>query len=171
MKILLLNPPFSAKSGSAVGGKSGKFSRTSRSPAITKSWTLYYPFWLAYATGVLEKEQFKVKLVDGPAQGINENDILNIAKGFKPDLVVIDTSTPSIYSDVKIAASIREVVQDSFVVLVGTHPSALPEETLRLSDSVDAVARGEYDYTIRDLARTLNSDRNLKSVLGLTFKD
>jgi len=43
MKILMLNPPFLPK-----------FSRTSRSPAVAKGGTIYYPIWLAYATGVLE---------------------------------------------------------------------------------------------------------------------
>src|SRR3989304_2567951 len=45
MKILMLNPPFLPK-----------YSRFSRSPAVTKSGTIYYPIWHAYATGVLEKE-------------------------------------------------------------------------------------------------------------------
>lgn len=161
MKILLLNPPF----------KGGRFSRPSRSPAITKSGTLYYPFWLAYATGVLEKEGFDTSLIDAPAKGYSEEDVMRIAKDSRPDLVVVDTSTPSIYSDVKIAEAIKNVLKDTFVVLIGTHPSALPEETLRLSESVDAVARGEYDYTIRDLAKALDSDKNFRSVLGISFRD
>ena len=53
MRVLLLNPPFKSEYG--------RFSRTSRSPAISKGGTLYYPIWLAYATGVLEKEGFEVK--------------------------------------------------------------------------------------------------------------
>lgn len=161
MRILLLNPPF----------KDGAFSRTSRSPAITKSGTLYYPFWLAYATGVLEKEGFEPRLVDGPAQRLSKDNVIDIAKDFKPDLVVVDTSTPSIYSDVKIAESIKNDLKETFVILVGTHPSALPDQTLFLSESIDAVARGEYDYTIKDLAKALDSDRNLRSVSGMSFKN
>src|SRR3990167_8180363 len=151
MKILMLNPPFLPK-----------FSRFSRSPAVTKSGTLYYPIWLAYATGVLEKENFETRLIDGPGQGLSDEDILNIVKDYQPDLVVIDTSTPSIYNDVKIAESVKRNLRDSFVILVGTHPSSLPEETLRLSESIDAVARGEYDYTIRDIAETLRSGQELR---------
>ena len=161
VKALLLNPPF----------KDGKFSRTSRSPAITKSGTLYYPIWLAYAAGVLEKEGFGVKLIDAPAAGLTVKACGEIARDYKPDLAVIDTSTPSIYSDVETAALIKENVKDAFVTLVGTHPSALPHETLGLNSSIDAVARGEYDYTIRDLARALASDGKLKSVSGISYRD
>ena len=41
MNIFFVNPPFKAEYG--------KFSRESRSPAITKSGALYYPLWLIYA--------------------------------------------------------------------------------------------------------------------------
>lgn len=161
MKILFLNPPF----------KDGRFSRASRSPAITKSGTLYYPIWLAYAAGLLEKESFEVKLVDAPAAGLSKNDSLKIAVGFNPDLVVIDTSTPSIYSDIEMGALIKDAVKDAFIILVGTHPSALPGETLDLSRAIDAVAIGEYDYTIRDLARILNNGKDLKSIAGISYRD
>ena len=161
MKILLINPPF----------KNGKFSRASRSPAITKSGTLYYPIWLAYASAVLEKDGFDVKLVDCPAGRMTKADCVKIARAYEPAMVVIDTSTPSIYSDVETAGLIKGAHKDAFTVLVGTHPSALPEETLRLDRAVDAVAVGEYDYTIRDLARALRSDRNLKTVAGISYRD
>lgn len=159
MKILVLNPPFKRK-----------FSRTSRSPGVAKGGTIYYPFWLAYAVGVLEERGFNVKLVDAPAEGLTIEDVVNKIKDFSPRLVVLDTSTPSIYSDVKAGEKLKEIFPDSFVVLVGTHPSALPEETLLLSKEVDAVARGEYDYTLRDLACALQDGKDLQSVEGLSFK-
>jgi len=159
MKILTLNPPFLPK-----------FSREQRSPAVTKSGTLYYPMWLAYATGVLEEEGFDVRLVDAPAQGQGLDEIMDIVKDFRPDMAVVDTSTPSIYNDVKVAAKIKEILPDCTTVLVGPHVSALPEETLKLDPGVDAVAREEYDYTVRDLARAVEEGRDLKGVQGITFR-
>lgn len=159
MKVLFLNPPFM-----------GRFSRSQRSPAVTKSGTLYYPVWLAYATGVLEKEGFQVKLIDAPARGLKPDDIFKIAKDFNPRLIVVDTSTPSIYNDVKISSQLKANLSDSFIVLVGTHVSALPDESLNLDEKIDAVARGEYDYTVRDLAIALEAKSNLKTIEGLSFK-
>lgn len=155
----MLNPPFLPK-----------FSRNSRSPAVTKGGTVYYPIWLSYATGVLDKEGFDVKLIDAPARGLNLEDVLKLAKEFNPKLIVCDTSTPSIYSDIKVAEKLKESI-DSFITLVGTHPSALPEETLKISDKIDAIARKEYDYTLRDLAHTLGEGKDLKSIPGLSFRE
>lgn len=154
----MLNPPFLPK-----------FSRNSRSPAVTKGGTIYYPIWLSYATGVLEKEGFDVKLIDAPAQDLSENDVIEIAKDFGPGIVVFDTSTPSILNDVKILERIKDVTK-CFTVMVGTHVSAMPDQTMKLSKKIDAIARREYDYTLRDLVKTMKEKGNLKSVLGLTFR-
>lgn len=158
MKILMLNPPFLTK-----------YSRNSRSPAVTKAGTIYYPIWLAYATGVLEKEGFEVKLIDAPAQGLSLEDIIEIAKEFEPKMVVVDTSTPSIYEDMKVASRLKDAT-GAFLVLVGTHVSALPEETLKASEDVDAVAVQEYDYTLPNLARSLEHKKDLKNVKGVVLR-
>jgi len=160
MRILLLNPPFLKK-----------FSRPQRSPAVTKSGTLYFPIWLAYAAGVLEDAGFEVDLVDAPADGFDLDYCLRRAKQFAPNLIVLDTSTPSIYNDVEIAGKIKDSLPESFVVLVGTHVSALPEETLDIDQRVDAIGQHEYEYTLRDLASALLNNDDLHTVKGLVFKD
>lgn len=160
MKVLFLNPPFK-----------GKFSRTSRSPAVTRGGTIYYPFWLAYATGVLDKEGFEISVIDGPAEGYNSDETVKKVIKIRPQLIVVDTSTPSIYSDIKVVERLKELLPNSYIVLVGTHPSAVPEETLKLSDKLDAVAKKEYDYTIRDLAYCLENEDNLRNVEGLIFRE
>ncbi len=159
MKVLLLNPPFFPR-----------YSRSQRSPAVTKSGTLYYPVWLAYATGVLEQRGIEAKLIDAPAQGLTKQDVKKIVMDFNPGLIVVGTSTPSIYNDVSFSADLKKELPDSFITLVGTHVSALVEESLDLNENIDAIARGEYDYTIADLAETLGEKGDLTSVLGITFR-
>ena len=160
MKIMTLNPPFMPK-----------FSREQRSPAVTKSGTLYYPMWLAYATGVLEQEGFEVKLVDAPAQSKGMKEVVDFLEYFRPEMAVLDTSTPSIYNDVKVAAKVKQILPHCTTVLVGPHVSALPEETLKLDPAaIDVIARGEYDYTLRDLARAVEKQSDFEEVLGITFR-
>ncbi|NLI10657.1 MAG: radical SAM protein [Elusimicrobia bacterium] len=167
MKILLMNPPFKPQYG--------KFSREQRSPAITKSGTFYYPMWLAYATGLLEKNGHECILLDAPAERIDYNECILRLDGFKPDLIVVDTSTPSIYNDVSIAADLKKRY-GAFVVLVGPHPSALPEDTLRIDENVDAVAMREYDYILVNLAALLEarsgqpSKEDLLGIKGIAFR-
>lgn len=163
MRVLLLNPPFKTEHG--------KYSRDQRSPAITKSGTLYYPVWLAYATGILERAGYAAKLLDACADLIPLEQTVAIVADYAPDVVVLNTSTPSIHNDVRVAEEIKRRLPQSFIVCVGTHPSALPAETLALTAAINAVARREYDYTILDLVRTLEQQLALAGVLGITYRD
>ncbi len=162
MHILLLNPPFLEKYG--------KFSRSQRSPAITKSGTLYYPMWLAYAAGLLEQHGFTITLWDCPADCIPFNRVEDFIRHQQPDLVVLDTSTPSISSDLEAGDVIKALKPSSFVLLVGPHVSALPEETLSSSRFVDGVAIQEYDYTVLDLATALRDHTSPSEVPGLCLR-
>ena len=65
MNIYFINPPFKAEYG--------KFSRESRSPAITKSGALYYPLWLIYAALYSSKQGHNVSFLDAPAKQLNED--------------------------------------------------------------------------------------------------
>lgn len=159
MNIYMLNPPFHRK-----------FSRSQRSPAVIKSGVIYYPIWLAYATGVLEKTGFHVRLVDAPARGLNLADVLQQIDEFKPRFVVLDTSTPSIENDLGVAESIHARIPDAFIALVGPHVTALPAEVLNSSSAVNAVARGEYDFTLRDLAKCVEGGSDLSTIEGISYR-
>jgi radical SAM superfamily enzyme YgiQ (UPF0313 family) len=164
MRIVALNPPFLPK-----------YSRESRSPAVAKSGTLYYPMWLAYSVGYLEKNGHDVLLIDAPAAGLNIEQVIGKIIEFKPDMVILDTSTPSIYSDVEIGVRLKESIEKLFLVLVGVHVSALPNETLALNSNIDAVAFGEYDATLVELAALLEKkgkdDTQLALVSGIAFRN
>jgi len=159
MKLLLLNPPFLKN-----------FSRQSRSPCVTKGGTLYYPYFLAYATGAVEKAGLTAKLVDAVANDWSREQTVGFAKEFNPGLIVIDTSTPSMVNDMQVADALKEALPDAHITLVGTHPTALPEEVLN-GCKADSVCRGEYDHTVRDLAIALKEGKPLKTVDGLNFKE
>ena len=159
IKAVFINPPFLEN-----------FSRPQRSPAVTKSGTLYFPMWLCYAAGYLEKCGHEIDLIDAPAAGLSKDTVFNRVAEFSPRLVVLETSTPSIYNDVAFCQELKGEIEGLFVVLVGTHVSALPEESLNLSEAVDAVALGEYDETIRDLAAVLVSGGDFSGVQGICYR-
>lgn len=164
MKVYFVNPPFKSEYG--------KFSRENRSPAVTKSGTVYYPLWLIYAAAICKEDGFEVEFLDAPAKPLNWAQSMDIIKehGDGTKLFVVSTSTPSIYNDVKFGAELKDKYPDAVVVLVGTHPSALPEQTLQISDKIDCVTRKEFDYIVRDLARAIKDGKDFSGVKGLTYR-
>lgn len=157
MKITALNPPFLPD-----------FSRGQRSPAVTRSGTLYFPVWLAYATGALEQAGFEVDLIDAPADGLDRDQVIARIDRYDPRLIIIETSTPSIISDVEIADIIAS--SGRFTVLVGTHPSALPEETLEMGEEFQGVVIGEYELPLTELAARLDSGADPLGTPGLCLR-
>lgn len=159
MRVLLLNPP-----------NKYKISKTSRWPEWTKSGTLYYPFWLAYATSVLMESKHKPLLLDAIAKNMDFSMTLEKISDFKPDMIVMESTTPSIHRDAEFAARVKKMT-DVAMVFTGRHVTATTEETMKMFKSIDIVARGEYDYTVLDIANELNNGHNLKEVLGITFRE
>jgi len=159
MKIYLLNAPFHRN-----------YSSHQRSPAVTKSRTLYYPIWLAYAAGLLEARGFDVRLVDGPGEDIDFEAAIRRGQEFEPSLCVVATTTPSIQNDIRAAEALKAAT-GAYTVLVGTHTSAKPDETLLAAPSVDAVTRKEYDWTLLALAEHLASGGgDPVGIQGLTWR-
>jgi len=157
VKAAVINAPF-------LGGR---FSRTSRSPAINKSGTLYWPFWLAHGTGALEQAGFETLFLDCPAEGISEDEMLGRVGEASPKLIAVDTSTASIYSDLRLASMLKSADPEARVFLLGTHASALPEQCLRLAPTLDGVIIGECDRTLVDLAGAIEGGSCLDGVAGL----
>jgi radical SAM superfamily enzyme YgiQ (UPF0313 family) len=144
------------------------FGRSMRWQDTGRAGTLYYPIWLSYATAVVEQEH-RVRLVDAPAWDWGLKDILEDIKRFKPDLVVVDSSFPSLKNDIKVAEKIKKESR-SIIVLVGPPTSQFSEEILR-STGVDIVARYEYDFTIMDVAEALEEGKDLRGIRGIAYKE
>ncbi|MBU1565904.1 MAG: radical SAM protein [Proteobacteria bacterium] len=155
MKVLVINEPY-------VKG----FNRSQRWAARTRGRVLRAPDWLAYATAVLEEAGIDVRLFDFPAEGWDKQELRRLVKAEAPDYVVLDSTTPSIYSDIECAGICKEEAQVR-VIMVGPHASALPEETLEIAKgAVDVICVGEYDYTVRDI---IQADPHFQNVPGICY--
>lgn len=154
-KVLVLNEPFVKD-----------FCRTQRWAARTRGRVLRSPDWLAYSAAVLEQGKIDVELYDFPALGWDKKKLANLVKKKKPDFVVLDSTTPSIYSDIECAGIVKDN-STAKVIMVGPHISALPEETLLMAKGkVDVGCLGEYDYTVREVVNNFN---DLDSVPGIAY--
>ncbi len=159
MRVLFLNPPFHPR-----------FSREQRSPAVTKSGTLYYPKWLATATGVAIKSRHNVDLVDAPASNVSVAEVLHRIQAKNIEALVCDTSTPSILNDISVIETLVAARPSLHVLMVGRHVSSLPRETLALSSALEAVAVREYEYTVRDWLEAKACGADLANIQGLVWR-
>jgi hopanoid biosynthesis associated radical SAM protein HpnJ len=138
MKPLFLNPPTYEDFDGGAGA------RYQASREVTSFW---YPTWLCFPAGMIEGS----RVVDAPVQKLTLEDCLAIAQDF--DMVVMYTSTPTLHLDIETARRIKERKPSTITVFTGPHVTVLPEESLTAAKgAVDVVCRGEFDYTVKELA-------------------
>jgi anaerobic magnesium-protoporphyrin IX monomethyl ester cyclase len=162
--VFVLNPPVTED-----------FCRSARWAARSRGRVQRHPDWLLTAVAVLEVAGFSVDFLDGPALNLERQEVLSALKKSRPGLLVLHTTTPSIDSDLTYASLAKELLPNCRTFAVGPHVTAEPEDTLkRANGALDAVVRGEYDVTLRELANLASSNWNssrLSEVSGISYLD
>jgi hopanoid biosynthesis associated radical SAM protein HpnJ len=151
MSALFLSPP------SFDGFDGGAGARYQAKREVTSFW---YPTWLAQPAALVPGS----RLLDCPPHNIGVEECLKIADGY--DHVIINTSTPTLKNDSKVAEAIKERRPKTKIGFVGAHAAVLPTETLKASPAIDWVGRKEFDFTCKEVAE----GRSLETVAGLSFK-
>ena len=132
--------------------------------------TSWAPLTLAIIAAILREDGFSVHLKDCSNDGISFEDLRNFIQELKPRLVIVNTSTPSITGDLKIADLTKEIDSSIKTIFFGIHVTALPNETLKANANVEFIACGEPEYTLRDFALVLRDNRPVDSVKGMIYR-
>lgn len=157
MKVYLLNPPYMPH-----------FERGARWQDTGRAGTLYYPIWLSYASALLELDH-EIRLVDAPAWGWTTKEVLDDIGKFNPDILVTDSSFPSLENDSKVLNEIKSEFKDLLSILVGPPASQFSKEILARSGA-NIVARWEYDFTLKEIADVYDRKANFKDIKGISYK-
>lgn len=142
MRVAFLNPTF---------GKD--FTKSARWFARSRGRVQRHPDYFATAAGTMRAAGHEIMFLDAQAKNMANEDVLPRLATFAPDMVVYQTTTPSIFADIDAARSVKDRFPDALNVMIGPHVTAEWRDTLVQADGcVDAVCVGEYDYTLTDLA-------------------
>ncbi|MCK4532387.1 radical SAM protein [bacterium] len=163
MRIYFINPPVS---------NTTKQIREGRCMLNAGAWSsLWSPVSLALcAAKVRTNKEMEVKLIDCVAERINFPKLSAMVKDFYPDLVVINTSTPSIESDLRTIKYVKDVNRKIRTAIIGIHGSVLTKDCFYLSADLDFIIRGEPEYTVYDLTLAINDNKDLSLVRGISYR-
>jgi len=147
-RVLLSNPPWFMTEQNRWGIRAG-----SRWPfTIPQGSNGYYPFpfSLAYATSYLRANGIQAHMVDSILTRESLESYFRRIQEINFDWMIIETSTPSIDYDLKIA---EEVSKYAKVALAGPHASVFAEEMMA-KPFISAVLRGEYEKNALQLVKS-----------------
>src|SRR5215467_240050 len=151
MKTLLLNPPsFENFDGGA----------SSRWPATREIESYWYPVWLTYPAGMIPGS----RLLDASPHKVNWQQTVEICKDY--EFLVLFTSTVGLQSDIKLIRKIKEANPGMRIAFVGPHGHIKPDETLKSSEDIDFVTRGEFDHSVTEYAH----GKPLSEIQGVSYR-
>ena len=167
MKLLLLNSPW-INNEKEYGIKSG--TRWAAIRQKDRSMPYFpFPYFMAWSKTVLKKVGIEAHIKDAIAEEMTAGACLDYVNGLKPDLVVIEAFTPSIYADLDFAKTVKEKI-GAKVAFCGAHVSALPEEVLK-NLQVDFILIGEYTYALREICSQIALGKNDFGLIpGIAFR-
>ncbi len=159
MQVLIINPPWPGK---GFGTRSQNRIIKHRSDKF-----LQYPIFLAYSAAQIKKSGFGVTYIDSVIQDLDSDQTITEAKKRHPDVIFMETTTPSIEADYRSLTSLKAAT-GARIIVGGPHATYFHKEVLAECEAIDVVIRHEFDTKIADVVANLNS---LETVNGVTYRN
>ncbi|MBT3985312.1 radical SAM protein [archaeon] len=155
MKVLVLNPPV----------KGVKFSRDGRCQSEENTWLDTFPPTALISIAGAVREKYNLKLIDCMGSDINYESCLELVKKFNPDFTIVNTSTPTIDTDVEVARRIKEKT-NSKIMMYGEHVTSQTHKLFeKYPKIIDFAIRGEPETPIM---KVLEGNLKAEGVATLT---
>lgn len=152
MRILFTNVPWYGEGwhGIKAGCRWPFILNTPKPPADTLGFYNTYPFFLGYAAAYLKfkANNEQTYFYDALAHAHTYDTFYEYTAKLDPEIVVIETSTPSIDNDLEVAKSLKK--KGSEIALVGPHASVYAEALIKLP-FVDYILQGEFEVSAYEM--------------------
>ena len=130
-----------------------------------------FPFFIAYTASVLSEAKFNVYVIDGVALNMDENEFMGKAVALKPGLIVMETAMHAFNYDAALAKNLKTALPESLIAFSGPFATVYAEKILSDYRFIDYALLGEFEYTTRDLAKSIRAGNPYPELRGLAFRN
>lgn len=130
----------------------------------------YPPLNLLYLATALKRAGHDVRVLDANALRMGDEDILQEARNYDPDLIGSPLYTEIMAPVYRMLSAFHDALPNARIVMGGPHASALPGETLENYPFVDYILRGESEESIASLTNALANDLPMAEIDGLSYR-
>ena len=148
MRVLIINPPWPGK---GYGTRSQNRIIKHRSDKF-----LQYPIFLAYSASQLRDAGFDVFYIDSVIQDFDMTQTLHKVKEVNPDIIFMETTTPSIEADYQSLSRLKDAT-GSKIIVGGPHATYFHREVLQECQAIDVVIRHEFDTKIAGVVSNIKT--------------
>lgn len=130
---------------------------------------LPFPFFLAYTTALLLKEKHNVNVLDAIALDYDDDQFLKESKDVCPEVILFETTTPTIEHDLYIARKLKEVTAAK-IVLAGPHAIVYANDLIKNYGFIDYILKNEYEFKFNELVKKINGENSVENIEGIAYK-
>jgi radical SAM superfamily enzyme YgiQ (UPF0313 family) len=159
MRVLIINPPWPGK---GFGTRSQNRIIKHRSDKF-----LQYPVYLAYSAAQLKKAGHEVSYIDSVIQDYDLSQTLCEAVKTAPEVIFMETTTPSIVADYENLTRLKEAT-NARILVGGPHATYFHREVLEECQAIDVVIRHEFDTKISSVVSNIG---DLTGIGGITYRN
>ena len=173
MKVAISFPPFESEKGIPLLSQNRQYqvftSRDSTGKGLLRvlnnfvgdNATVIFPVLPALAATLLERTGHEAIWLDGIAEGWTWQEYCRQVELAQPDLMMIETKTPSALAIYRCIADLKERFPTMKIALVGDHITAFPEEPFLYCPVDFTIRGGQFDFAIVGLANHLSRGDDL----------
>lgn len=154
MKILLIYPKWTQEYGSF-----GSFAKKA---------SVWPPLNLAFLAAIAENSGHDVKIIDGEAQDISSEKMVELTAAFNPDIIGITATTPFYHIAVDLAKELKKEITEIPIIIGGPHITVLKEKAF--FPCFDYAFIGEADKSWPLFLELYKDDKDISAVKGLLFR-
>ncbi|MGA2400205.1 MAG: radical SAM protein [Syntrophobacteraceae bacterium] len=158
MRVLIINPPWPGK---GFGTRSQNRIIKHRSDKF-----LQYPIFLAYSAAQLKAAGHQVFYIDSVIQDYDLPRTISEAGKVAPEVIFMETTTPSIAADYENLTLLKEAT-GARVVVGGPHSTYFHRAVIEECPAIDVAIRHEFDTKISAVVSNIG---NLNGVPGITYR-
>lgn len=177
MKILLANAPWHCLGDETQkkpgwlgirGGSRWPHTIIYNGGSLISSSYLPFPFFLATAGALAKKNGLDAMVRDSIAMGETYDEFYGFIREYQPDILVLETSTPSLNNDLKIAAQVKQIRGNVIIIFTGIHFELEKEVFLNQHPVIDFIIYGEFEVPLNDLLMFLTGKREEPALAGIS---
>ena len=137
------------------------------------------PTWALLLSESCRARGISVSIIDCLPEHLTPEATLTRIQTIRPGIICYvcygqnpNSSSVNMHGVIEYSTFISSAQPEIYNIIIGPHVAALPVQTLRLHDHINAVSINEGVYTLHDLAMARLNDKNeLQKVRGIVFQD
>ncbi len=130
-----------------------------------------YVFGQACLASIARKAGHEITVLDPYFEKYSKEDYIKFIQERQFDLIGCTIYTINFDKTKELFDCSRRALPNALLLAGGTHPSMLPEETLKGIETLDLVVYGEGELTFIELLEFVSKDRDYRDLKGIAYRE